>query len=1810
MMGYGGGGGSFNNGSNPFFQVNSIKQDGFVIIQLLQATSCMAGYYLSNGACVACSVNQYSFANSTSCQNCINSFTNGPGSASCTCSAGYIPISVNNQFQCSPCPAGSFKSASGTGTCSICPVNTFSTAGSTQCTSCGNYAVSPPNSTECLCLAGYHLTNTGCSPCWAGSYKTMEGNAPCTPCDAGTYSFVSGSNLADYCQGCSAGTISLGNTSFCTNCPIDKYSLPRSSLCIDCGATATTNSLSGSSSCVCKRGYQPSGTLCIPCSAGYFKTTSGNLTCSQCSPGTFQSTIGQTTCTGCSAGTFQAAFGKTSCELCPGGSYSSSINATSPSVCQKCPVNTFSNATGAQSNSACIACHPNATTNGLDGRSQPSACMCKEGFQGDGVTTCSPCPVNAYKASPSDAVCSSCGIGATTNGKTGSSVCYCPEDTYGDPRYNCTICPDSKFKVGLTSAITFVTDCGAERQCLPGYYGDPSASCMNCPQNTYRSGNAVSVTTRDDCLSCPAGSVTLVTAAGSISDCLCMAGYFSIGGSNCFVCPVNTYKTSTTNSAVCTNCPENSSTSGATNSTSIAACSCNPGFAGKPETGCILCGPNSSPIPGSSSCQCNAGYYPQNNNTCAPCQPGTYKTNPGNSSCDACGVNTFSSVFNATSSASCRPCPVGFTTNETMGAFSCYACDLKNGYIGTAPNCRTCEFPLAFSEQTLNCGCKEGFGMSPGSTLCTACARNFYKASVGNDSCIACPNGRGTLELNSSACNLVLRSNTPPEIAADLIPTTFDLAEDGRILINITARDNNTDNILTFYIVGLPSNGILRRYLGPSIVESGEVLNLDSAIPNYRINLETTLEAKANVSSTVSLYYVPTQNFFGTDSFEVYVDDNVGLQTEPIKVNVTIASVNDAPVFNLTELVVKVPAGSLTVGKHTFSFSAFDVDEMDAIHLRIVNMSVLPRHLDVIRTPLNEKHIGIEFSANGELRQIVEANAPFINSTGDASEWFAMPVPQDSHFNGEFRIDAVVNFGASGGSPNPILVMFIEVKDSGGLIAPMLLKIKLEVACPSGKVPNVWAQGGLCLECPTGGVCHANGNALPYNTNGYAASGEAGVFLPCAVESACPQRQNSEAIEITFVPEKTVIAFEVNNQIIYSNSLDAKTSLSQMASLGTTCANGYAGDRCSDCQTGFYRKKGGMCEKCSPNALNFGVFLAIGVISLLAGISLLVFISKIPNLDTGNIGIGVAFFQVLATFNDIPKIDWPDISSNVLKLASALNFELELVAPECIVQSTFVWSYELKLQIILALPIVVTGLVIFMFCARALFEFILQKAFPALAQKWSAKPMVEEHMPILQPVANSVQNTRMSRASGVAVGTSIVYYPTMSPTGAIMVTPVAYNSVIPNPAYRNANGEIVYQQEMQSPNSSAPQHGNVYNFGVRLVGIWLSILNVLYLTLVIKSVEIFNCVRIAPGISYVAAEPSIKCESETWARLHPFAVLGILLYALGILILFGLYHIITYSFDETLEFPPIFSMFSDNTKQRIKHYCDKIVNIRKEARKLRQGNGKMGDDGGDEELYRLLGLVDSHGNVNKPKKPEINSKFVQFIVDVSRHSRSSFTNNYRYWDIVSLVRKLLISLGTTFIVGSVQKCLALLVILSIAVHLQLKTRPYTKPNWNRLEEVLMFGLQLILIAAVTFYNGYAESGSIRNALGIAVILIVVFNTALIIGLSLVEIRNCFKYWKVLKAIEKGQKGKGNTRYMDINNVAKTALVTQTQSAAATQMRRAWSIDATGMQAATLMSQSPVSPLSQSIPTAYAMGQPLQTGAYYGGEGDVMVSRMM
>ena len=192
--------------------------------------TCAEGMYLKDKClCTPCPRDTYKDVPGpeTFCKACPRRSTSPPGSASCTCKAGYYWS---------------------LGRCHQCAQGSVSVEGSDQCLKCPLDSIEVNYSTACKCLPGkgwsWEGKNKGeCKPCLPGTYISGDMTS-CQPCPINTTSDHVGS---DHCI-CPAGM--FWNNTKCQNCEQGSVSQHGALRCQICPSKSSING----TSCDCLRG--------------------------------------------------------------------------------------------------------------------------------------------------------------------------------------------------------------------------------------------------------------------------------------------------------------------------------------------------------------------------------------------------------------------------------------------------------------------------------------------------------------------------------------------------------------------------------------------------------------------------------------------------------------------------------------------------------------------------------------------------------------------------------------------------------------------------------------------------------------------------------------------------------------------------------------------------------------------------------------------------------------------------------------------------------------------------------------------------------------------------------------------------------------------------------------------------------------------------------------------------------------------------------------------------------------------------------------------------------------------------------------------------------------------------------------------------------------------------------------------------------------------------------------------------------------------------------------------------------------------
>ncbi|KAI9138996.1 hypothetical protein BKA69DRAFT_1088497, partial [Paraphysoderma sedebokerense] len=159
--------------------------------------------------------------------------------------------------------------------------------------------------------------------------------------------------------------------------------------------------------------------------------------------------------------------------------------------------------------------------------------------------------------------------------------------------------------------------------------------------------------------------------------------------------------------------------------------------------------------------------------------------------------------------------------------------------------------------------------------------------------------------------------------------------------------------------------------------------------------------------------------------------------------------------------------------------------------------------------------------------------------------------------------------------------------------------VEFTVDCPQSNYLNIFnSSGNICVPCPSGAICSIDGRFDPYATRGFWRSPNDN-YLPCAPDIACPGAQNG------------------------------------------TCAEGYKGIRCAQCEFGYY-KLNNRCLKCNENAQQSTILILLTV--FVGAIALLILSrAQMSGAGFGIINLTINFVQTILIIRNF-ELEWYEIA--------------------------------------------------------------------------------------------------------------------------------------------------------------------------------------------------------------------------------------------------------------------------------------------------------------------------------------------------------------------------------------------------------------------------------------------------------------------------------------------------------------------------------------------------------------------------------------
>jgi hypothetical protein len=349
------------------------------------ACVCQPGY--GGATCAPCAVGFYKAATSDdACLACpagsTTVFERSVALADCVAAPGFYGDSSTTFQQCA---AGSYKTTTGSGSCTLCPAGSTSPAGAIYIFECvcslTGWSSDPEHPFGCTCQPGFARDAGGLCVSCAANFFCAGGDAAPAACQQYSTSPAGSDAVAD-CV-CNAGYAGL-NGQACTACAAGTYENMASHVCVACPESSSSPAASDAATdCLCNAGYTgPDGQACTACAVGTFKATPGSAACEACA--TFETT----------ASTASVSADACVCET-GAGLYSG--------ACSACPANTFKSHLG---DFACSACP--ASSASPPGSDAAADCLCNTGYSGPDGGSCTACQTGQYKSANGSAPCATC----------------------------------------------------------------------------------------------------------------------------------------------------------------------------------------------------------------------------------------------------------------------------------------------------------------------------------------------------------------------------------------------------------------------------------------------------------------------------------------------------------------------------------------------------------------------------------------------------------------------------------------------------------------------------------------------------------------------------------------------------------------------------------------------------------------------------------------------------------------------------------------------------------------------------------------------------------------------------------------------------------------------------------------------------------------------------------------------------------------------------------------------------------------------------------------------------------------------------------------------------------------------------------------------------------------------------------------------------------------------------------------------------------------------------------------------------------
>ncbi|KAL4456740.1 hypothetical protein ABPG73_014766 [Tetrahymena malaccensis] len=758
-------------------------------------SSCLSGYYLSNGSCFKCD---------SSCQTC-----SGQGQSNCIiCSQANYYISIKQNNACVP----SCDSTQG-------QYIDISNPQQMYCRLCNNPCITCNSITSCIsCQSGFYLNGDQCLQCdsscqsctgpgpnnclickQTGYFISIKLNKTCIPqCDLSQAQFIDSTSnpQQQYCVPCNNLCQTCNNASSCSTC-IQGYYFDGNQ-CSMCDNSCLSCTGQGASNCdICQNNYYIStkqNNQCVPdCNlnqAQYIDQTNPlQKYCKQCIS-SCQTCSSQQNCTSCITGYY---LNQNVCLKCDGSCQS--CTGSGPNSCSICSQQGYYIST--QQNNLCVPQCDLSQAQYIDS-SNSSQLFCKKCLPScqacsDGQS-CTSCIVGYYLANN---ICNKCDSScASCKGPSSSDCLTCNQSQYFISVKQNNICvpicdlSQSQFidnsnplqaycQICMSSCQTCInlTSCTS---CVQGYYLNGSicsqcdSSCLSCSGSTSsdcsvcaQSGYYISLNLNKKCVaSCDTSQAQYIdfstnpqqpycrkcsslcqTCSDSQSCTTCIQGYY-LQASQCFPCDTSCLSCSKAGPSNCIVCQQQGYfISTKQNNICVASCDLTQGQyidqSNPQQYYCKQCSNFCQSCNNQQNClACIQGYY-LNNNKCFQCDASCLQcSDQGSSNCTICQQSGYyiSTKLNNQCVPQCDTTQAQYVDSTTnTNQYYCRQCPEACQICNSATSCTTCK-PGYYLDQNTCSPCDNSCTscLGPGPNNCLICKQSgYYISTKQNNICVS-----------------------------------------------------------------------------------------------------------------------------------------------------------------------------------------------------------------------------------------------------------------------------------------------------------------------------------------------------------------------------------------------------------------------------------------------------------------------------------------------------------------------------------------------------------------------------------------------------------------------------------------------------------------------------------------------------------------------------------------------------------------------------------------------------------------------------------------------------------------------------------------------------------------------------------------------------------------------------------------------------------------------------------------------------------------------------------------------------------------